>query len=82
MKLSSCTMIYLDYTTLEEAIRRIAKTGFQGVDIWAYSPHLDVVCDRGDREEIGKLVEDQGLEITALSVVGGALARGVQLLVF
>ena len=75
MKLSSCTMIYLDYTTLEEAICRIAKTGFQGVDIWAYSPHLDVVCDHGDRQEIRKLVEDQGLEITALSVVGGALAR-------
>jgi protein FrlC len=68
-------MIYLDYVTLEEAIRRIAKVGYQGVDIWAYSPHLDPMRDRGDRESIRKLSADLELEIVALSVVGGALAR-------
>ena len=75
MKLSSCTMIYLDYVTLEEAIRRIAKAGFHGVDVWGDSPHLDVMADRSDRKDLCKLVGDQGLEWTALSVNGGALAR-------
>lgn len=75
MKLSSCTMIYLDYVTLEEAIRRIAKTGFQGVDVWGDSPHLDVLVDRGDRKDLSALVSDLGLEWSALSVNGGALAR-------
>ena len=31
MKLGLCTMIYLDYLTLEQAIQRIAKAGFEGV---------------------------------------------------
>jgi fructoselysine 3-epimerase len=75
MKLASCTMIYLDYVTLEEAIRRIAKTGFQGVDVWGDSPHLDVLVDRGDHKELGALVRDLGLEWAALSINGGALAR-------
>jgi protein FrlC len=75
MKLSSCTMIYLDYVTFEEAIRRIARAGFQAVDVWGDSPHLDVLVDRGDRKDLCKLVKDQGLEWSALSVNGGALAR-------
>lgn len=75
MKLGSCTMVYLDYTTLEEAIRRFAKIGFQGVDVWGDGPHLDVVTDRGDRKDLSKLVKDLGLEWAALSVNGGALAR-------
>jgi len=75
MKLASCTMVYLDYVTLEEAIRRIAKTGFKGVDVWGDGPHLDVLVDRGDRKDLCKLVRDEGLEWAALSVTGGALAR-------
>lgn len=75
MKLSSCTMIYLDYVTVNEALRRIARTGFRGVDIWGDSPHLDVVTDRGDRGDLCKLLGDLGLEWTSLSVNGGALAR-------
>lgn len=75
MKLASCTMIYLDYVTLEEAISRIARTGYAGVDIWAFGPHLDVLTDRGDRAAIKQRVSGCGLEISALSVVGGALGR-------
>ena len=75
MKLASCTMIYLDYVTLEEAIRRIARTGFHGIDVWGDGPHLDVMVDRGDRRDLVKLVADQGLEWSALSVNGGSLAR-------
>jgi hypothetical protein len=50
MKLSSNTMIYLDYVTFEDAIRRIARTGFHGVDVWGDAPHLDVLVDGGDRQ--------------------------------
>ena len=75
MKLASCTMIYLDYTTLEEAIRRIARTGFEGVDVWGDGPQLDVMIDRGDRSDLSKLVADVGLQWSALSVNGGVLAR-------
>jgi len=75
MELSSCTMIYLDYVTFEEAIRRIAGTGFQAVDVWGDSPHLDVLVDRGDRKDLCKLVSDLGVRWAGLSVNGGALAR-------
>jgi len=68
-------MIYLDYTTLDDAIRRISKTGFKGVDLWGDSPHLDVLVDRGDRKDLCTLAGDLGLELAALSVVGGGLAR-------
>ena len=75
MKLGACTMIYLDYCTLEEALKRIARTGFSGVDIWADSPHLDPLRDNADeRRDIKKLCEDLGLEIPALAVNGGGLA--------
>jgi fructoselysine 3-epimerase len=76
MKLGLCTMIYLDYVTLEEAIRRTAKIGFVGLDLWADSPHLDPFReDSHYRQRIREQVSDAGMEICALSVVGGALAR-------
>jgi len=76
MKLGLCTMIYLDYVTLEEAIRRTAKFGYEGIDIWADSPHLDPLRqDATYRKSIKKLVANEGLEVCALSVNGGALAR-------
>jgi len=76
MKLGLCTMIYLDYVALEEAIRRTAKFGYRGIDIWADSPHLDPLRqNKAERRAVKKLVADEGLEICALSVNGGALAR-------
>jgi protein FrlC len=69
-------MIYLDYVVLEEAIRRTAKAGFDGIDVWADSPHLDPLRhDSAYRKSIQKQVSDAGLEICALSVNGGSLAR-------
>ena len=71
LKLGLCTMIYLDYATLEDAIERTAKFGYQGIDIWADSPHLDPLSrDKGYRQEIKKQCRDRGLEIVALSVNG------------
>ncbi|MDY6914181.1 MAG: sugar phosphate isomerase/epimerase family protein [Planctomycetota bacterium] len=75
MELGFCTMGYLDYTTVEEAIRRIAKTGYKAIDFWAYSPHLGPdLYDKTKRREIKKQVKDAGLKTVALSVNGGGLA--------
>ena len=38
MKYSQSTFVYFKYT-LEEAIRRLAKYGYQGVEIWGGRPH-------------------------------------------
>lgn len=76
MKLGLCTMIYLDYVTLEDAIQRTAKAGFEGIDMWADSPHMDPLRkDSTYRKSIKKQVADAGLEICAMSVNGGSLAR-------
>jgi sugar phosphate isomerase/epimerase len=75
MKLAGCTILYLDYATLDETMRRFAKFGYRGVDIWADSPHLDPLFDRGDRQDTKKLAGDLGLEIVALALNGGPLAR-------
>ena len=75
MKLAGCTILYLDYATLDETMRRFAKFGYQGVDLWAYSPHIDPLIDRGDRGDIKNLAGDLGLDLVALAVNGGPLAR-------
>jgi len=75
MRLGFCTMGYLDYTTVEEAIRRIARLGYEVIDFWAYSPHLGPdLYDTQKRLEIKQLVADVGLDAVALSVNGGGLA--------
>lgn len=75
MRLGFCTMGYLDYTTVEEAVKRIAKFGFKSVDFWAYSPHLGPdLYGKQKRKKIKKLVADQGLAVAGLSVNGGGLA--------
>ena len=76
MKLGACTILYLDYATLDETLRRFAKFGYKGADIWADSPHLDALADHGgDRAATKKLAADLGLQINALSVNGGPLLR-------
>lgn len=75
MRLGFCTMGYLDYTTLEEAVRRIGKMGYEVVDMWAYSPHLGPdLYNAGARRKIMEVVKDSGLDAVALSVNGGGLA--------
>lgn len=74
MKLGFCTMGYLPYADLEESIRRIADIGYEAIDFWAYSPHLDPRhYDAEDRKRIRQLVDRLGLEIAGLSVQGGGL---------
>jgi D-psicose/D-tagatose/L-ribulose 3-epimerase len=68
-------MGYLDYTTLEEAVRRIGRIGYKVVDFWAYSPHLGPdLYDKKARQQVMKVVKESGLEAVALSVNGGGLA--------
>src|SRR3989304_6354165 len=76
MRLGFCTMGYLDYTTVEEAIKRISRAGYEVIDFWAYSPHLgpDLYSTKRQREAVKKLVSENGLETAALSVNGGGLA--------
>lgn len=68
-------MGYLDYTTLDEAARRIGRMGYKVVDFWAYGPHLgpDLYYKKA-RQQIMNVVKDLGLEAVALSVNGGGLA--------
>ncbi|MFQ6079724.1 MAG: sugar phosphate isomerase/epimerase family protein [Thermodesulfobacteriota bacterium] len=74
MKLGFCTMGYVPYTELDEAIHRIANMGYEVIDFWAYSPHLDPRhYDKEGRKHIRQLVEKVGLEIAGLSVQGGGL---------
>jgi len=73
-------MGYLEYVTCEEAARRIARMGYKAVDFWAYAPHLGPdIYDKEDRKEIRKLLEDLNLEVSGLSVNGGALALHLNL---
>jgi len=75
MRLGFCTMGYLDYTTVEEAVRRIGKAGYEVVDFWAYSPHLGPdLYDSAGRKKVMEVVRDSGLSAVALSVNGGGLA--------
>ena len=76
MKLGFCTMGYLDHATLEEAVRRIGRAGYEVVDFWAYSPHLgpDLYPGVKERQAVRRLVQDCGLQTAALSVNGGGLA--------
>lgn len=39
MKISTSTSVYVNFP-IEEAIRRIAQAGFDGVDIWGGRPHI------------------------------------------
>ena len=64
MKLSQSTKLYFNYP-LEEAIRRLARIGYSGVEIWGGRQHAyyrDVSRERA--ENIKALVKDSGMEIS------------------
>jgi protein FrlC len=74
MNLSFCTMGYLEYCTVEETVKRIAALGYDGIDFWAYSPHLGPdIYDRQERKDVLALVKRHHLKVTGLAVAGGAL---------
>lgn len=75
IKLSACTLGYNRVTPLDEAIRRIAKVGYKGVDLYTGPPHLwPEDYGEAERRAVKRLIADQGMELTGFAVAGGGLA--------
>ena len=82
MKLSTSSIHYL-HLPIEQACQRIAKLGYQGVDIWsgfAGCPHLDDVAKRLGPDGLKKMLADCGLELFSFSVYRGGYRRYAKLL--
>ena len=65
MKLSLSSFIYFNYP-LDEAIRRTAAAGFDGIDIWGGRPHA-YRRDLSERElaTLRRLIRDEGLAVAS-----------------
>ena len=64
MKLSYSTKLYYNYK-LEEAIRRAAKIGYPGVEIWGGRPHAYYKdMDEAAASSVRKVIEETGVEIS------------------
>ena len=82
MKLSTST-IQFSKLPIEKACERIAKLGFEGIDIWsahAGCPHLDDVAKRLGPEGLKKLLAKHNLKLYAFSVYRGGYRRYAELL--
>ncbi|HUT11009.1 MAG TPA: sugar phosphate isomerase/epimerase [Thermoguttaceae bacterium] len=82
MKLS-CSTIDYSRLTIEEACRRIAALGFEGVDVWsahAGCPHLDDVLDRLGAEGLKEVLAENKLKLYAFSVYSGGYGKYAELL--
>jgi sugar phosphate isomerase/epimerase len=64
-------------TTLEDAIRTIARIGYKGVEIMADAPHMrpDTFTDAQARE-LRKLIEDLGLTVSNVNAFTGLCLAG------
>jgi len=82
MKLSTST-IQFSKLPIEQAVERIAKLGFDGIDIWsahAGCPHLDDVQKRLGGEGLKKLLAQHKIDLFAFSVYRGGYAKYAKLL--
>jgi len=82
MKLSTST-IQFSKLPIEKACERIAKLGFEGIDIWsahAGCPHLDDVAKRLGPDGLKKLLAEHKLKLYAFSVYRGGYRRYAELL--
>ena len=82
MRLSFST-IQFTRLPIEEACRRIAELGFEGIDIWsahANCPHLDDVQERLGAAGLKELLEKHRLKLHAFSVYKGGYPRYARLL--
>lgn len=64
MKLSISSKLYQNYS-LEECIKRVAKLGYDGIEIWGGRPHAyyrDI--NEADAAAIRKLIDKVGIEIS------------------
>ena len=74
IKLSACTLGYNRQTTLEEAVRRIANTGYKAVDLYTGAPHAwPQDFKKDERDSLKRLISQLGLKLTGFAVAGGGL---------
>lgn len=82
MRLSTSS-IHFKGLPIEEACARIARLGFEAVDIWSAHddcPHLDDVAQRLGPEGLRTLLAKHNLKLFAFSVYRGGYARYAELL--
>lgn len=82
MRLSTSSIHFMELP-IEQACERIAKLGFEAIDIWSAHegcPHLDDVANRLGAEGLKKLLEKHNLKLFAFSVYSGGYERYAELL--
>jgi sugar phosphate isomerase/epimerase len=79
----SCSSINFTKLPIEEACQRIAKLGFEAIDIWsahAGCPHLDDVLTRLGPEKLKEVLAANKLKLYAFSVYAGGYRKYAELL--
>lgn len=82
MRLSTSSIHFMGLP-IEQACQRIARLGFEAIDIWSAHegcPHLDDVAQRLGPEGLKKLLAKHKLKLFAFSVYKGGYARYAELL--
>jgi sugar phosphate isomerase/epimerase len=82
LRLSTSSIHYL-HLPIEEACARIARLGFESIDVWsahAGCPHLDDVKERLGPEGLKALLAKHKLSLYSFSVYRGGFPRYAQLL--
>jgi sugar phosphate isomerase/epimerase len=82
MRLSTSSIHFMGLP-IEQACERIAKLGFEAVDIWSAHegcPHLDDVAERLGAKGLKKLLAKHNLRLFAFSVYSGGYERYAELL--
>lgn len=82
LRLSTSSIHFL-HLPVEAACERIAKLGFEAVDVWsAYQgcPHLDDVADRLGSDGLKKVLAENRLKLFAFSVYVGGFPKYAELL--
>ncbi len=82
MRLSTSSIHYMQLP-IEQACERIAKLGFEAIDIWSAHencPHLDDVAKRLGADGLRALLTKHKLKLFAFSVYRGGYARYAELL--
>ena len=82
MRLSTSSIHFMELP-IEQACERIARLGFEAIDIWSAHegcPHLDDVAKRLGPDGLKKLLAKHQLKLFAFSVYRGGYARYAELL--
>ena len=82
MRLSTSSIHFMQLP-IEQACERIAKLGFEAIDIWSAHegcPHLDDVAERLGPEGLKELLAKFRLDLFAFSVYRGGYAKYAELL--